>query len=155
MLFKETFFLRAFGFTKVPLLYLAGPAVEQMSDDVAVISVPFHKRNRNHVGSLYFGALCIGADCAGGIMAMREIQKQKGKWTFVFKDMNAKFLKRAEGKTLFTCKDGPQIREAVQKAAESMERIEVPVKVIATVPSKTGNEAVAEFVLTLSMKRKS
>lgn len=155
MLLKETFILRAFGFAKVPLLYWAGPVVEEMSDHHVVVSIPFQKRNKNHVGSLYFGALCIGADCAGGILAMKEIQKQKGKWSFVFKDLQAQFLKRAEGKTFFTCKDGDQIKEAVRKASESMERTEIPVTVIATVPQKSETEPVAEFKLTLSMKRKS
>jgi hypothetical protein len=70
----------------------------------------------------------------------------------VFKDFDAKFLKRAEGTTHFTCKDGLAIREAFQKAKDTLERVEVPVKVIATVPSLSGDEPVAEFRLTLSMR---
>jgi hypothetical protein len=111
--------------------------------------------NKNHLGSMYFGALCIGADAAGGLIAMRALQKLKGKkGSLIFKDFQATFLKRAEGETVFTCKEGIAIRELVQKAAESMERVEMPVHITATVPKKSGEEPVAEFTLTLSLKVK-
>ena len=104
---------------------------------------------------MYFGALCIGADAAGGFIAAKALQKVKnGKGSLIFKDLSAKFLKRAEGRTLFTCNDGLAIKEAVKRAEESLERVDLPVTVIATVPDKFGEEPVAEFVLTLSMKVK-
>ena len=104
---------------------------------------------------MYFGALCIGADAAGGFIAARALQKVKnGKGSLIFKDFQAKFLKRPEGRTLFTCKDGLAIKEAVIRAEESLERVEIPVTIIATVPEKSGDEPVAEFVLTLSLKVK-
>ena len=102
---------------------------------------------------MYFGVLCVGADVAGGIIAARLLTKvKKGKGSLVFKDFKANFIKRAEGKTIFTCVDGAKIKEAVQKAEESLERVELPVTVIATVPDQFGSEPVAEFVLTLSLK---
>lgn len=104
---------------------------------------------------MYFGTLCIGADIAGGyIMARLLGNTKKMKPSFVFKDFQAKFLKRPEGDTHFTCKDGLAIRDAVKKAQDTLERVELPVKVIATVPKVSGDEPVAEFVLTLSMKVK-
>ncbi len=153
--FKDTVFLRAFGFTKVPLLFFVNPSVTKYSEEEVVISIPFHRRNKNHLGSMYFGTLCIGADAAGGYIAARALQKVKnGKGSLVFKDFKAKFLKRPEGRTLFTCKDGLAIKEAVKKAEESLERVDLPVTVIATVPEKSGDEPVAEFVRTLSLKVK-
>ena len=153
MLFKETLLVRAFAFTKIPLLFFSGVAVESISDETCVISLPFQRRNKNHLNSLYFGALCIGADAAGGLIATRLLEKvKKGKGSLIFKDFQAKFLKRAEGKTYFTCHDGLKIKEAVQKAEESLERVELPVHIVATVPSLSGNEPVAEFTLTLSLK---
>ncbi len=149
----ETFRLRAFSFVKIPLLFFTGPTVISCTDEEAVIALPFQRRNKNHLGSLYFGALCIGADAAGGIMAQRMLDQLKtGKGSLIFKDFQAKFLKRAEGRTFFSCKDGAVIRDAVRRAAESLERVETPVKVIATVPDQFGDEPVAEFTLTLSLK---
>ena len=152
---KETLFVRAFAFAKIPLLYFAKPKVIRMDDEVCIISLPFSRMNKNHLGSLYFGAFCIGADAAGGLIAMRLLQKIKnGKGSLIFKDFQAKFLKRAEGETHFTCKDGEAIRAAVSRAEGSLERVELPVHVTATVPKKFGDEPVAEFVLTLSLKVK-
>ena len=138
---------------KIPLLYFARPRIVSMTDAECVIALPFTRMNKNHLGSLYFGALCIGADAAGGMISMRLLkQVKKGKGSLIFKDFKANFLKRAEGETFFTCKDGPAIQAAVAKAAETFERVDLPVHVTATVPKKFGNEPVAEFVLTLSLK---
>ena len=42
----------------------------------------------------------------------------------------------------------------VARAIASGEREELPVRIVATVPEKLGSEPVAEFVLTLSLKRR-
>jgi acyl-coenzyme A thioesterase PaaI-like protein len=150
---KETFFVRAFAIAKVPLLAFTRPRIVSVDDAGCVLSLPFTRINKNHLGSLYFGALCIGAEASGGYMAMRLLQKLKrGKGSLIFKDFEAKFLKRAEGETHFTCKDGAAIQDAVTRAAESFERVEIPVHITATVPKKFGSEPVAEFKLTLSLK---
>lgn len=155
ILWKETLLLRAFAFTKIPLLFMSGPSVVSIDDDSCVIALPFQRRNKNHLGSMYFGALCIGADIAGGIIAARLLKKvKKGKGTLIFKDFQAKFHKRAEGQTLFKCTDGARIRQAVLQAEESLERVDLPVHVIATVPNQFDDTPVAEFTLTLSLKVK-
>ncbi len=152
---KETLFLRAFSIAKIPLLFAAGPKVVSLTDESCVVSIPFRRKNRNHLGSMYFGALCIGADAAGGLIAAKLFRERKTKnSSLIFKDFTAKFLKRAEGETFFTCTVGREIAAAVQKAEETGERVEVPVPVTATVPSKFGTEPVAEFLLTLSLKVK-
>jgi hypothetical protein len=152
---KETFFLRSFSFLKIPLLFFVSPVVVKKTDEEVVISIPFLKRNRNHLGSMYFGTLCIGADIAGGFIMARLLNGMKGgKPSFLFKDFQAKFLKRPEGDTYFTCRDGLAIQEAVKKAQQTFERVDLPVRVVATVPKISGEEPVAEFTLTLSLKVK-
>lgn len=153
--FKDTLFLRAFSFAKIPLLFFVNPSVVRMTEEEVVVAIPFLRRNRNHLGSMYFGTLCVGADAAGGLIAAKALEKVKnGKGSLIFKDFQAKFLKRPEGRTYFTCKDGLAIREAVRRADESLERVELPVRIVATVPEKSGEEPVAEFTLTLSLKVK-
>jgi acyl-coenzyme A thioesterase PaaI-like protein len=152
---KDTLFVRAFALAKVPLLFLTRPRVVEMTDDQCVLALPFTKLNKNHLGSMYFGALCIGAEATGGVIAMRLLQQLKdGKGSLIFKDFKANFLKRAEGETFFTCKQGLEIREAVERAAKTLERVELPVHITATVPKKLGDEPVATFTLTLSLKVK-
>ena len=52
-------------------------------------------------------------------------------------------------------KAGEEIRKLVEQAMSSDERVNMPVHIVATVPSKTGNEPIANFTLTLSLKKKA
>ena len=154
MAFRETLFLKAWAFARVPMVWLTGASVVEAGDVRCVIRIPFRRRNRNHLRSVYFGVLCIGADVAGGFLAMRQIRAGGGGVSLIFKDFRAEFLKRAEGDVLFTCEDGEAISELVRKARGSGERENMTVRVTATVPTKLGDEPVAKFELTLSLKRR-
>jgi acyl-coenzyme A thioesterase PaaI-like protein len=151
---RETMVVRGFSLFKIPLLFFCSPSVLELSDSRCVVRIPRNRRTQNHLKSLYFGALCVGADCAGGLIAMRAIQKRKAPVSLIFKDFQAEFLKRAEGDTHFTCDDGEAILVAVERAIRSGERENIPVRITATVPSKSGDEPVARFTLTLSLKKK-
>jgi len=150
---RETFSLRWFGLTKIPLLFYVGVSVAEISPERMVVRIPLRRRTRNHLGSMYFGALCIGADVAPGAYAMYLIRQQPARISMVFKDFQAEFLKRAEGDVDFICNQGKEIAELVAQAAVSDERVERQVEVISTVPSLS-DEPVARFRLTLSLKRR-
>ncbi len=151
---RETLFLRSFAFLKIPALFYVRPVMEEIDDEKCVVRIPLRRRTKNHLNAMYFGVLAAGADCAGGFMAMRLITKSGNKVALLFKDFKAEFLKRAEGDVLFTCTDGDAIRQGVAEALSSGERVNLPVHVTATVPSKLGTEPVARFELTLTLKRR-
>jgi acyl-coenzyme A thioesterase PaaI-like protein len=151
---RNTLFLRAFGLFQVPLIFACRPKVLELTNERTVVKFPLIRMTRNHLRSMYFGALAIGADCAGGMIAMKLITEAKADVSLVFKDLQAEFLKRAEGDVYFTCEDGAAISETVRKTIETDERQNVPVHVVATCPSKLGNEPVAKFTLTLSLKKR-
>ncbi len=154
-LLKQTLGMRAWAFKNVFLLFIVKPTVVELTDSRCVVKVPLNWRTRNHLRSMYFGALCIGADLAGGLIAFDLMRKRKAGFSFVFKDMKAEFLKRPEGDVHFTNVDGATIVELVNRAIETGERQEATVNVVATVPSKLGDEPVAKFALTLSLKKRS
>jgi acyl-coenzyme A thioesterase PaaI-like protein len=151
---RETFSLRWFGLTRIPLLFYVGVSVTAISPERMVVRIPLRRRTRNHLGSMYFGALSVGADCAAGTLAMHLIKQQPEPISLVFKDFSAEFLKRAEGDVEFCCCQGQEIAELVAQAAASNERVERQVEVVATVPSLS-DEPVARFRLTLSLKRRA
>ena len=151
---SETMRLRLWTLTKIPLLFFLRPSVVTVTERATVIRIPLTRRSRNHLGSMYFGALCAGADLAGALTAMRRIEASGRRISLIFKDVKAQFLKRAEGDVLFSCEDGQAVAALVARAIQSGEREEVPVRVVATVPDKLGAEPVADFVLTLSLKRR-
>ena len=154
MLLKETAAVRLLGL-KIPVLLFLGPVVERLDEKGCAVRIPFGWRSRNHVGSMYFGALCAGADLAGGLPAARLIWDQHPKVSLVFADVKAEFLKRADGDVLFSCEDGYAVAAAVRQADSSGERVTLPVQITATVPKKYGDEPVARFTLGLSLKRRA
>jgi acyl-coenzyme A thioesterase PaaI-like protein len=150
----ETARLRIWTLRKIPLLFFLRPEVVESSGERCVIRIPLRRRSRNHLGSMYFGALCAGADLAGALMAMRRIDASGANISLIFKDVRAQFHKRAEGDVRFSCEDGAAIGDLVRRAMETGQREELPVSIVATVPEKLGDEPVADFVLTLSIKRR-
>jgi acyl-coenzyme A thioesterase PaaI-like protein len=150
---RETLSLRLFGLAKIPLLLYVGVSVAELTPERMVVRIPLRGRTKNHLGSMYFGALCIGADCAPGAFAMHLIRQQPKCISMVFKDFQAEFLRRADGDVDFICDQGKEITELVAQAAATVERVERQIDVIATVPSLS-DEPVARFKLTLSLKRR-
>ncbi|HEY8887948.1 MAG TPA: DUF4442 domain-containing protein, partial [Gallionella sp.] len=56
--------LRLFGFAKIPMMLYVRPSVMEISNERVVVRIPLTRRTRNHLGSMYFGALSVGADCS-------------------------------------------------------------------------------------------
>jgi len=152
--FRQTLKLRSWAFWKIRLISYVRPQVVELSDERCVLRVPLTWRTRNHLRSMYFGALCTGADAAAALLGLEAVQRAQGRIHFLFKDVRAEFLKRAEGDVHFACAQGSEIRELIEKASASGERENLPIHVTATVPSLFGDDPIARFTLTLSVKRK-
>ncbi len=153
MMLKETLFVRALAL-RIPMFLWLGPRVLELDEEGCAVLVPFGWRTRNHVNSMYVGALCAGADLASGLNAAKLIQERHRRVKLVFADMRCEFLKRADGDVVFRSRDGRRVAEAVRRADATGERVTLPIEVGATVPGKYGDEPVARFTMGLSLKRK-
>mgnify|MGYP001420948093 FL=1 len=152
--FNTTKMILKFGILKVPLIWLCRPKVVEHTDERLEVRIALRRRTKNHLGSMYFGALAVGADVTGGFLAMDPIVESGRNINLIFKDFKADFLRRPEGDVHFSCNDGLAIRELVKKAIESGERHNYKMNIEATVPS-ISDEVVARFELTLSLKDKT
>lgn len=150
---RYTVMLQGISFFKIPLIFFIRPKVIFLDDSKCVLRIAFKRRVKNHLNSIYFGALAIAAECTGGIAVMKEIMDSGENISLVFKDFNAKFLKRVEGDAYFTCYNVPEIKELVDQVVLSGERQELLFDVVATCPEKFGDEVVAIFSVTVSLKR--
>ena len=149
---KATIKIRLLAMLKIPLMFFCRPSILNINNESVTVSIPFKRKTKNHVGSMYFGALAVGADLAGGYLAMHHISKVNKKIRLIFKDFKADFLKRAEGNVHFICNDGLEIEKLVKEVSISGERGSMPVYITAYVPSKFNDSPVAKFTLTLSIK---
>ena len=152
--FKYNLYLWYFGLTQVRLIHYCRPKIVDMTEEKVVLMMSLDRRTRNHVRSMYIGAMVVGVDMVTGFTAMVRIRESKRKVIPIFKDLTANFLKRAEGDVYFICREGKAITDAVEKTITTGERVNIPVQVTATVPNKFGDEPVAEFTITLSVKEK-
>ena len=147
--------VRLWSLRNVFLLWFVKPSILEINERRCVVKIPLNWRTRrNDIHAMYLGVLCIGADVAAGLIAFDQMQKRKLNLSFVFKTVRAEFLKRAEGDVLFTNEDGFLIQDLIGRTLASGEREDAVVHVTATVPSKLGDEPVAKFEMTLSLKKR-
>jgi hypothetical protein len=136
------------------MIWYCRPKVIEHTDEKIEIKIPLKRKTKNHLGSMYFGVLAVGADITGGFLAMDPIQESGRKINLIFKDFKADFLKRPEGDVHFTCNDGLAVKELVDRVSKSSDRHNFKLSIEATVPS-ISSEVVAKFELTLSLKDKT
>jgi hypothetical protein len=152
---KPTMMVRLWSLQNVFLLWLVRPRIVELSPDRCVVRIPLNWiTRRRDIHAMYLGTLCMGADVAAGLIAFHLVAEKKVSISFIFKDLKAEFLKRAEGPVVFTNDDGRLIQDLIARALETGERQEATVHVVATVPEKLGDEPVARFELTLSVKKR-
>lgn len=152
---KNNLFLSLYAWFKIPLIGFTGPRVLESSNQRTVLMVPLGYRTKNHLGAMYFGALAIGAELSIAMLAVKKIQESGQRIDFLFKDFKAEFLKRAEGDVHFICEQAQTVVDQINEAKISEERINRTMKAYAIVPSKSETEHIAEFELTLSVKRRT
>ncbi|PKF78069.1 DUF4442 domain-containing protein [Vibrio sp. vnigr-6D03] len=149
---KANFYLNTFGFFKVPLIWLCRPKILVLNEKTVEVRIPLKKRTKNYLNSMYFGALAIGADVAGGFMAMGKAQERGGKVSLAFKGVKGEFLKRPEGDVHFLCHDGHVIDEMLDETFQTGQRVNKAVTITAICPTLHAEEPMAVFELVLSVK---
>lgn len=138
------------GRLKIPMIGFVRPRIMEMDDQKVKIRIRLSRRTRNHLGSIYFGALAVGADLAG---AIHSVYFTGGKeMSMAFKSMQAEFVKRAEGDVFFESKDGKLISQTIEESRQTRERVNRMVEVTA---KNIKGELVAHFKMEISIKMKS
>jgi acyl-coenzyme A thioesterase PaaI-like protein len=140
------------GVVKIPMINFTGPKLLRIDDDSVHVRVKLRRRTKNHLKSMYFGALAVGADVAGGIHAYYFAKKSGVNVSFAFKSMQADFLMRATTDITFISKDGPIVQNVIKEAIEKQERVN---KMVTVEAFDTNEEKVAIFKMEISVKVKA
>lgn len=152
---KANWGLKLFAWRYIPLIGFCSPRIVRMDSKTLEVTMPHGWRTKNHLGSIYFGALAIGADLAGAFLVFSKAKTRGVNANFAFKDVQGHFLKRPEAQVHFTSHDGDIIDAMIDESLVSGERINKPVSVVVTCPTLHGDEPMATFTLTLSIKAKA
>lgn len=141
-----------FGLRYIPLIGFCRPKIIALNDQGLTVRIKHSRRTKNHLGSIYFGALAIGADLAGAFLVFSKAQERGINANFAFKDVHGEFLKRPEADVEFRSEDGALIDAMLDQSLATGQRINQTVTVNITCPSLHGDEVMAKFALTLSVK---
>lgn len=140
------------GIVKIPLIAYTKPRLIQLDDEQSLVRIKLRRRTKNHLKSMYFGALAVGADVAAGLHAYYFANQAGEKVSFAFKSVKGEFLMRATTDVLFISKDGDLVKHAFEKAKATGERVNQVVRVEGR---NTHDEIVATFDMEVSVKLKS
>lgn len=146
---KMRWLLFLLGFMKIPMIRYTRPKLLAIDDNTVRVKIKLRRRTKNHLSSMYFGALSVGADIAGGIQVFYFSKKMDRKVSFAFKGMNAQFLKRAESDIVFESNEGPKIQKAMEKSLIEGSRINDSIMVEA---KNDAGEIVATFEMIVSVR---
>jgi acyl-coenzyme A thioesterase PaaI-like protein len=137
------------GVFKIPLIGFCRPRLIELNDENCTVKIRLTRRTKNHLNSMYFGALMVGADLCAGLQAFAFSVQEKKKVSLAFKSCESHFIKRAGSSVYFKCTEGTQIRELMQIAEQTGERQNKHIHINAFDES---GELVAEVSMELSVK---
>lgn len=131
--------------------FIAGLRLVELSEDHSVVSIRYKYLTQNPFRSVYFACLAMAGELASGVLSIVHVHGSAVSMLVVH--MEADFTKKAVGKIIFTCLDGPVIRKAVEESKQTGEGRTV---VATSIGTDEAGDKVAEFRITWSFKaRKS
>ena len=146
------FFMWYFGHFQVPLIGYLNPRLHRLTDNEITVKLRLKRRSRNHLHSMYFGALTVGADVAGGLHGFYHARQAKKRISLVFKSFHADFLKRPETDVYFVSTMGGTIKDMIAQSQATKTRVNEMITVKAYTHYLTKPQEVARFTLELSIK---
>lgn len=137
---------------QLPMGFIAGLKNQKTTLDECQVTVPYRWMNQNPFRSTYFAVLSMAAEMSTGMLALLMTKDSNPSVSMLVTHLEADFVKKATGITTFTCNEGKQINDAIEKAILTGEGQTYNATSIGT--SKTG-EVEAKFLVQWSFKCRS
>ena len=151
-LIKHPVKFRLFLLSKLPAAFFCGVRVRYADEKKCETSVPYKWLSQNPFKSTYFACLSMAAEMSTGVLALAHIYKRQPSVSMLVSKVEGNFLKKAVGRTIFTCEDGLIIKQTIEDAIISNEGKIITAK---SYGRNAEGEIVAEFSITWSFKVKS
>ncbi|HVI47023.1 MAG TPA: DUF4442 domain-containing protein [Chitinophaga sp.] len=149
---RQPFKFGAFMVWKLPAAWLAGVRLRSLDDESCVTSVPYKWLSQNPFRSTYFACLSMAAELSTGLPSMMYLRSASKRVSMLVTNMEGTFVKKATGRTFFTCSDLPALKSAIEKAVNQEEPVTIVVR--SEGRDKEGT-LIASFAFTWSFKGKS
>ncbi len=113
--------IRAFFFRHLPTMWWWGGRILSASPEKIVASLPFSWRTQNPFHSTYFAAQSGVGELVTGLLVQLATKGQPQKLSTLVIDFQGQFTKKATETVFYSCEQGAEIFETVQKALASNE----------------------------------
>ena len=113
---KMGFFL----FYKLPAAWFMGVRVKSVTPERCMVTLPYHWRSQNPFKSIYFAAQAAAAELSTGALGLLALEG-RGKVSMLVSHIEMEFTKKATTFTTFTCEQGAEIFETVERAIQTKE----------------------------------
>ncbi|MBA3704341.1 MAG: DUF4442 domain-containing protein [Bacteroidetes bacterium] len=150
-LVNNNFLFRLYLLKSLPLAFIAGIRVKELSKEKAVTVVKYGWINQNPFRSMYFACQAMAAEMTTGLLTINGTYKSNPAVSMLIVQNKAVYHKKAIGKITFTCSDGKLIFDAVNKAKTSGEGVLLDAT---SIGKDESGDMVAEFTFTWSLKVK-
>ena len=145
------FFFKLFLLLKLPMAFLSGMKLKELSSSHSVVKMKYKYLNKNPFGSIYFACLSMAGELSSGILAASFTYKSSPKISMLVLAMDVEFTKKAVGTITFTCNQGKEINDTIKRSIETGEGQTIDV---ITIANNVSREKVAEFKIRWSFKLK-
>jgi hypothetical protein len=149
---RNKLLFKLFMLKSLPMGFIAGLKVHEFTADKCSISVPYKWLNQNPFSSTYFAVLAMAAEMSTGMAGMMHTTNAKPSIAILVVGLEAEFVKKATGLTIFTCEDSNKILSTIEDAIASGEGRTV--KCVSTGRSESG-DVIAKFNVTWSFKARN
>ncbi|MEQ8903819.1 hypothetical protein [Ekhidna sp.] len=140
-----------FMIKSLPMGWIAGLRVRELDSEKCTTSVPFKYLTKNPFKSTYFAVQSMAAELSTATPCLLAITGKKPSVAFIIVDLKATFSKKATDRVYFTCEDGMNAFNAVEKCIETGEAAEATFKTVGKMKDGT---IVSEFEFTWSFKQR-
>ncbi|WP_291779464.1 DUF4442 domain-containing protein [Cecembia sp.] len=124
--------------------------IKNLTTERCEVSIPYFWRSQNPFKSIYFAALAGAAELSTGALCQLAMAG-KGKFSMLVVDFKAEYNKKANQKIIFTCDQGKELHDLIDRLQEG----ETDKLTMVSTGTNPKGEVVARFFVTWSFKRKS
>jgi len=114
--------------TQLPIAWIAGLKLHAYSPNECSISVKLGFLNKNPFQSMFWAVQGMAAELSTGLLCMDTIKKSKHTISMLVVEQKGQSFKKAKGKIIFSCKQGMDIKDIIQKAIDTKESQTITLK---------------------------
>jgi hypothetical protein len=120
-IFMTKFKIQLLLLTQLPIAWIAGLKLFSYSEEACSISVKLGFLNKNPFKSMFWAVQGMAAELSTGLLCIDAIKKSNQNISMLVIEQKGQFFKKAKGKIIFSCTQGIEIKDSIQRAINTKE----------------------------------